>query len=274
MHQKENNFPMNTYSFMNKKITFLSILAFLCINTNVNAQDLRFSMLSANSFEKNVLDSIVIDIENGDMAENAKDLSSRIRWGLAITPTFSSFRAKNNDINTRGLKAAIGWGIMADIPHATREKWVFSTGLYFSRMGGKYEYDMSDSISIKNRVNMRQLEIPLTLKFLLKERGDFKPFIQAGFVPAFRRSSNYTNFVNDEKEFEYARGRSITRFANFSSLLGAGVEYQLEKRTAFAGFYYMRGLKSVIKDSDLKDTFGKRQGIAVSNIHFRLGIFF
>ena len=98
----------------------------------------------------------------------------------------------------------------------------------------------------------------------------FKPFIQAGVVPAFRRSSNYTNFVNDEKEFEYARGRSITRFGNFSSLLGAGVEYQLEKRTAFAGFYYMRGLKSVIKDSDLKDTFGKRQSIASSSIRFLL----
>ena len=261
---------MNTYSFMNKKITFLSILAFLLLNINTNAQDLRFSMLSANSFEKNLVDSIKIDIDS----DNAMELASKVRWGLAITPTFSSFRAKNSDINTNGLKAGIGWGIMADIPHAKREKWVFSTGLYFSRSGGKYEYNMADSATVKNRVRMRHLEIPLSLKRLLKERGDFKPFIQAGVVPAFRRSSNYTNYVNDEKEFEYARGRSITRFGNFSSLLGAGVEYKLEKRTAFAGFYYMRGLKSVIKDSDLKDTFGKRQSIASSSIRFRLGIFF
>ncbi|MGB1205228.1 MAG: porin family protein [Chitinophagales bacterium] len=266
---------MNIYNFMHKKITFLSILAFLLFNINTNAQDLGFSMLSANSFEKSLADTIVIDIDtNNEEINDSRGFTSRIRWGLALTPTFSSFRSKHNDINTRGLKLAVGWGIMADIPHATRERWILSTGLYFSRNGGKYEYDSSDTISIKNRVRIRHLEIPISLKFLLKERGDFQPFIQAGLVPAFRRSSNYTNYVNDDKEFDYARGRSITRFANFSGLFGAGVEYQLGKRTAFGGFYYMRGLKSVINDSDLKDTFGKKQRISVSSIRFRVGIFF
>ena len=47
---------MNTYNFMNKKITFLSVLAFLLLNINTNAQDLRFSMLSTNSFEKSIKD--------------------------------------------------------------------------------------------------------------------------------------------------------------------------------------------------------------------------
>lgn len=257
-------------------MTLLSIIAFLLLNITTNAQDLRFSMLSANSFEKSISDTIVIDIDTGNEEEinDKKGFTSKIRWGLALTPTFSSFRSKHNDINARGVKAAVGLGVMADIPHAKRERWVFSTGLFFSRMGGKYEYDRGDTISVKNRVRIRHLEIPLSLKYLLKERGDFQPFIQAGFVPAFRRSSNYTNFIDGNKEFDYARGRSITRFSNFSSLLGAGVERQLDKRTAFAGFYYIRGLKSVIKDSDLKDTFGKRQRISVSSIRFRLGIFF
>ncbi len=190
-----------------------------------------------------IINIIIIATTNNIYAQ--KKEKSNFQLGAKISPNISWLKTNAQDFSNDGSSVKFSWGFLADFQFAP--KYFFSTGFNINSTGGKIIYpyiNKVDSIStlgsLHRSINVRYIEIPLSIKMKTRQFGYLTYFGQIGMGFGMRLNAN----ANDDF---YANGSSTAiskndikiedqiNFLRLSMILAAGVEYNLGGSTSLFG---------------------------------------
>lgn len=186
--------------------------------------------------------------------------AQKFHFGLMASPGMAWLKTDTKGVDNDGVKLGFSYGIVTEFAFNDAENYAFATGLQASYRGGRLAFD-----SVKLKLNLQYLELPITIKMKTNEIGAIKYFGQFGIVPGYNlKAIGKTTVGNTTKEDDYKDG--INTF-NFSLLIALGLEYNLTGNTSgFVSVGFNNGLNDVIDDNDTK---------ALSNLlSLNLGVLF
>ncbi len=252
---------------MNKKTKLLTLMLFGLLFCNLYAQDA---------------------INNNDPVVKNNGETPKFRLGLQFSPNIAWMSLNTSGYSSNGLRIGFSYGISTEFYLA--KNYLFSTGFSINNLGGKlrYEsiYDNNGNLSaseIKQTINIKYVDIPLSLKLKTNEIGYLTYYGNFGFNTGIKYSSKtdieYLDFNNIKKTA--ISNTSNISLININLIVGGGLEYNVSGRTNFAvGLTYHNGFTNVLKtkthvlDKNGKATIGKdRKAVyndkeANGNIHF------
>lgn len=225
---------------------------------------------------------------------NAQDDRS-VRFGIKLAPNLGWFRPDTKGINSNGTSLGYTFGLMADFPMGTTGNYVFASGLYLTTLGGGYTTDFSfvedvnSGVSVKameTDVNLRYIDLPLTIKMKTNEIGYARYFGQIGVMTSFniRAKADFETPVvagaladgtpivsgftlQEEEDFQ-----GDTNLFRAALVIGGGMEYNVSGNTAIlVGITYNNGFTNVLKGVDYE---GKKAKVFNDYLELSLGIFF
>jgi opacity protein-like surface antigen len=181
---------------------------------------------------------------------------SNFRFGVKVQPALAWFRVDAPDevnLESDGLPFGFGYGLITDFKFT--ERYAFSTGVEIAYRGGKLKYSYKDtagtSTTVKNKLSLQFIEIPLTLKLRTNEIGYMTYFFQVGVAPGYAIRTRGDITVNDKliEENEDISGQ-INEF-NLSMIIGAGAEYNLSGSTSLLfGLTFNNGFLDLLDDKN------------------------
>ncbi len=183
-----------------------------------------------------------------------KILAQDFRLGFKGNPLFSTLKPSTDNNNSVGTKIGFSYGIMFD--YFIKDNYAIATEFGISSMGGKVEFNRNDT-TVNSNINLRYIEIPITLKLLTNEINDrMKIFGKFGLGLAFRMKSvadvEYKKGPNVYLNDDIKNASAYFQPFNASLVIGAGVEYNLaENLDLVAGLTYNNGLLNVMKSKSI-----------------------
>lgn len=213
----------------------------------------------------------------------AAQLPGDLKFGIQMSPTFSSMSTNDNLINSDGSNLGLKLGLIGE--YYFRENYSFHTGLGFHfNAGGTLFYEdqftrvdiwresldgtlpanvLPDSISggLMYKYDLNFLEVPLGLTLRTREFGYIsyfvRPSLHLGIVTKSRGSIKNAGFIGPDETFDISKE---VNGVNLGWSLGAGIEYSVSASTALiAGIGYQSGFADLTTD---KGTTLLRQGRA------------
>ncbi len=202
-----------------------------------------------------------------------------LRFGIQLSPTFSSMSTNDNLINSDGSNLGIKVGLIGE--YYFQENYSIHTGFGFQlNAGGTLFYeDQFRSVRIWDesldgalatkpdslmggtafKYDINLLEIPLGLTLRTRQFGYItyyaRPQISLGFVTGSKGSIENVSFIDSEEKFDI--GPEVNGI-NLSWGIGGGIEYAVSDGTALiAGLAYQAGFTDLTKD---KGTEVRREG--------------
>jgi len=198
-------------------------------------------------------------------------------FSIAADPHISWFTSDNRDIDTKGIKPGISFGLVVD--RFFGEKYAFSTGLFMTHLGGNLSY--SDTVQIgttKDTVtvpagtilsySLQYINIPIALKLKTVEIGYKTFFVELGLKAMLRINSKATApnklLVKDKISDEIA-------FFNIAYSFGGGMEFSVGGNTSIiGGLYYTSTFLDITKDLYHKP----QDNMRARMMSLRLGVLF
>jgi len=229
---------------------------------------------------------------------NAQDDQS-VRFGIKLAPNMGWFRPDTKGLNSDGTKLGYTFGLMADFPVGTTGNYAFASGLYLTTLGGGYTSDYKfvdvqnvsaapSTKAMKTDVNMRYIDLPLTIKMKTNEIGYARYFGQIGVMTSFNIRSKadfeeavVTGNLTDTDRTPIVSGFTLREDEDFQNktnlfraalVVGGGMEYNFSGNTALlVGITYNNGFTNVLKGVEQD---GKRAKVFNDYLELSLGIFF
>lgn len=190
---------------------------------------------------------------------------SNFQLGLRVSPNLNWIKPNSENLERDGLKFGFNFGLVGDFNFA--DNYSFSTGIGLANVGGKFiKPDIQlnpdgSGTSLHGQTNadvqLKYIEIPLTLKLKTNEIGYMKYFAQVGFGIGF----NYDATADEEFTFnsngvnggtlsndgvDYADEINALRA---SLILGLGGEYNLTGNTSLMlGLSFNNGFTNVFSE--------------------------
>lgn len=178
---------------------------------------------------------------------------SNFRFGVKAQPSLAWFRVDAPDdthIESDGMPFGFGFGLITDFSFTDR--YAFSTGLEISNRPGKLvqtESTPTGNMTVRQKLSLRFVEIPLTLKMRTNEIGYITYFFQAGLSPGYAIRSRAEIEVNDNVTDDNKDISSAINEFNLSMILGVGAEYSLGGSTSLLiGITYNNGFLDLLDD--------------------------
>lgn len=196
-------------------------------------------------------------------ATNVK--SQDFRLGFKGNPLFSTIKPNTDHYNSLGTKVGFSYGLMFD--YFIKDNYAISSEFGISSLGGKVEFNKSDTI-VNSNVNIRYIDIPVTIKLLTNELNDkMKIYGKFGLGLSFRIKSSLDNeYKKGQNVFENDDIKNASDFIqpiNTSLVIGAGVEYNLaDNLDLVVGITYNNGFSNIMKSKTMYKYVDPNTGVA------------
>lgn len=194
---------------------------------------------------------------------NAK--SQDFRLGFKGNPLFSTIKPNTDRYNSLGTKVGFSYGLMFD--YFIKDNYAISSEFGISSLGGKVEFNRNDT-TVNSNVNIRYIDIPVTIKLLTNELNDkLKVYGKFGLGLSFRIKSSVDNeykkgqavFSNDDVK----NASDFIQPINTSLVIGAGIEYNLaDNLDLVVGLTYNNGFSNIMKSKTMYKYVDSNSGVA------------
>ncbi|MBL4706984.1 MAG: PorT family protein [Flavobacteriales bacterium] len=191
--------------------------------------------------------------------------------GLQVAPSFGWVKGNTDNIENDGLELGLNYGIIGDFNFA--DNYSFSTGVILVNTGATIiRPDIQDvpnsGLTSKGYgsttadLNLKYIEIPLTLKLKTNEIGYMKYFGQFGFGLGinydasadedfkyeFDQSNNGATLTNDKVDY-----KDEVNLLRASLIIGLGAEYNLSGNTSLVfGITFNNGFTNTFSEDGYK----------------------
>jgi hypothetical protein len=181
------------------------------------------------------------------------------RLGVKLAPNFHWMRSDSKELKGEGSGLGYTFGLAADLPIGDRGNYYVSTGLFLSRMGGRFAADFSrevdgvtTAIRSEHDLRLRYLEIPVSLKLRAVNDKPLTFYGQVGMSTGFNLRAR-TEFTT-----RTAVGGTTTTVTDEDNVIddiallrlglvvGAGIEYALQDITLFGGITFNNAFSNVL----------------------------
>lgn len=186
--------------------------------------------------------------------------------GLNLSPNINWLKANSENLKSDGQNLGFNFGVTADFN--ITENYAFATGVNIIRTGGELQYPDVQVITSPNGtksevggktkadINLRYIEVPLTLKLSTNEIGYITYYGQFGLGLGF-------NFdATADLEFTYPGSTATVsrsdvdykdeiNFLRTSLIVGVGAEYNLSGNTSLLmGLSFNNGFSNVLSEDN------------------------
>ena len=206
---------------------------------------------------------------------------AQVRFGLKISPNMSWTKPDSPDLDRSGSSFGYSFGLITDLVVGQKENYAFSTGILLNNTGGKYTQNYSDTITsqsykVESTINLRYVEVPLTMKLKTNEIGYMTYFGLIGIGTAFniRAKADLEQVVNGQVvKLEDEDIGDRTNLFKASLIVGGGIEFNISGETyLMAGITYNGGFTNTF--DGVKDDDGKDVNVLQNYLELNLGVFF
>ena len=211
------------------------------------------------------------------------DFGKRISLGVSFGIGPGWLNPRTDSVNRAGTVNTMRYGIPLDINFTTKNNYYFSTGVFFSHLGGKLRFvDDIDSVGIVEtvrRYNAIYLTLPTGIKLKSPSMKGFVVAAQFGFLHSFRLTAKAADQyqVGEERvttdKYMYTKQTAWFREAGY---IGLGMEYVIKDdfriyfyvtyNHTFLNFFGNKAEPNLLSGNAMKGT--------SSNVEFQIGICF
>ena len=225
-----------------------------------------------------------------------ESLSSNLRLGFQLSPTFTWLSTDNARINNNGTNLGIKLQVLGE--KYFQENYAITIGLGFAfNQGGTLKYDEAgrywprsieeadypfiDGVSqfpagVNLKSSIQYVEIPVGLKLRTKEFGYLRYFVEPQFILGIQTQARGT--AKGNADFDGINIKNDINALGLSWGLGAGGEYGISEKTAILfGLYYQNIFTDVTSDkgpsSDPNNSDDESKA-SLNGLTIRLGVLF
>lgn len=211
------------------------------------------------------------------------DFGKRVTLGVAFGIGPGWLNPRTDSVNRAGVVNTMRYGIPLDINFTTKNNYYFTTGVFFSHLGGKLRFvDDIEEVGVLETVrhyNAIYLTLPTGIKLKTPSMEGFVVAAQFGFFHSFRLTAKaYDEYeVGEEKvttnKYMYTKQTAWFREAGF---IGLGMEYVIQDdfriyfyatyAHTFVNFFGKLAEPNLLSGNVMKGT--------ASNVEFLVGICF
>lgn len=211
------------------------------------------------------------------------DFGKRVTLGVAFGVGPGWLNPRTDSVERAGIVSTLRYGIPLDINFTTKNNYYFTTGLFFSHLGGKLRLvdDIEDVgiVETARKYNAIYLTLPTGIKLKTPSMKGFVVAAQFGLFHSFRLTAKASDTyeVGEEKvktdKYTYTKETAWFREAGF---IGLGLEYVI--KDDFRVYFYATYAHTFINyfgnkaKPDLLS--GKDMRATAANIEFLVGICF
>jgi len=186
--------------------------------------------------------------------------SNTPKFGLKLSPNVGWVKPDTRSYLNDGAAFAVSWGFIAEFPLA--EYYFVSTGFNISSYRSKIQYPHlieNQPGALSRKYNLKYLEIPLTARLRVADRGGPVFFGNIGLGTGIlidARAEDYFTRINGSDIFtEMDKITGEIKLLKLSLLVGAGVEYPVGPSSKLlAGLQFNNGFTNFLKGNNLADT--------------------
>ncbi len=226
-------------------------------------------------------------------AQETTDVEERVRFGIKASPNLSWTRSDTKGLESDGTRLGYSVGLLAEFPIGVTGNYRFATGIYLTTIGGKTAYTYSfttiDADSLPPRestvidrrtLNLRFVELPLTIKLMTNEIGYIRYYGQLGVIAGanLRARADYETITTSNNVVTTVSDTEIDiqddiRAIRSSLVIGAGMEYNFSGQTALlVGFTYNSSIINLLEKDALVGF--ERPKLLADYLELTLGVFF
>ncbi|MBL7963074.1 MAG: PorT family protein [Flavobacteriales bacterium] len=222
---------------------------------------------------------------------HAQDDDFITRFGVKLAPNLSWTRADTRGTESDGNKIGFTFGLMMDFPIGPTGRYMLGSGIFMNNIGGSFTVNYSYKETptgptltrpLSHDLNLRFIEVPLTIKMLTNEIGYMRYYAQMGIGTAF----NVRARADKEIPVLDASGLYTTGFQVLDNedvmddvnllkvgvVIGGGLEYTFSGHTTLiAGVTYNSAFTNLLDNVSYND---QTQRLFAEYLELTLGIFF
>lgn len=211
------------------------------------------------------------------------DFGKRITLGVAFGIGPGWLNPRTDSVNRAGTVNMMHYGIPLDINFTTKNNYYFSTGVFFSHLGGKLRFvDDIENVGILEtvrRYNAIYLTIPTGIKLKTPSMQGFVVAAQFGFYHSFRLTAKASDQYEVGEEtvvtdkYMFTKQTAWFREAGY---IGLGMEYIIKDdfriyfyatyAHTFVNFFGKLAVPNLLSGNAMKGT--------ASDVEFMVGICF
>lgn len=217
---------------------------------------------------------------------HAQDDEIRTRFGIKVAPNLSWIRSDTKGLEGDGNRFGYSIGLMAEIPMGPTGNYRFATGLFLTTIGGKTaalatDIDTLGTSLLHNRtMNLRFVEVPLTIKLMTNEIGYMRYFGTIGLMGGVNVRARAddeliytTNGVTRTDSENNIDIQDNIRAIRASLVIGAGMEYNFSGQTAaLIGITYNNSIINVLEKDAIPGFESPK--LFAEYLELTLGVFF
>lgn len=212
-----------------------------------------------------------------------------VRMGIKLAPNLAWVRSDTKGLESDGTIVGYSFGLMMEFPFGANGNYRFASGLFLNNIGGKSTYStatpadttgLTANILRNSTVNLRYIEVPVTMKMMTNEIGYMRYYGQLGVdlgvnIRAKSDAETVTTTggsVRSTTEDDIDVKESVNAF-KAGLVIGGGLEFNFSGSTsAVAGITYHSGFTNLFK----KDSFNGVDNAKTfaDYIELTLGVFF
>lgn len=216
--------------------------------------------------------------DDGDFEEERSSLDlSKMSFGLKVSPAISWINVVNTDMQADGATLKLGVGGV--LSYELLPNFALVSGVNYNSYGGYvYDNESLNNTEFRNnyKVNYDEIEVPIAVKLKTKPSNKMAYFLQGGFSAGFIVNS-YEKRIPLAKNAKpaYTDISLMTNPTRLNSLLGAGVEYSLGKKTKLFGqISYKTSLTNLANSAAYADRYPSLLQMYPGSMEFSVGIMF
>lgn len=207
-----------------------------------------------------------------------------VRLGIKLAPNTAWIRSDTKGLESDGTILGYSFGLMLEFPFGSAGNYRFATGLALNNIGGKLTQTNisadTSNILTTSTVNLRYVEVPLTVKLMTNEIGYMRYYGQLGLDLAanIRAKSDAevittVNGVSRTTTEEDIDVQETTNVLKVGLVVGGGLEYNFSGNTsALIGITYHSAFTNAY-DKDAFDGLETAKTFA-DYLELTLGVFF
>jgi len=218
---------------------------------------------------------------------HAQDDEIRTRFGIKVAPNLSWIRSDTKGLEGDGNRFGYSIGLMAEFPMGPTGNYRFATGLFLTTIGGKIASAANAdsagiSMQIVNRqtMNLRFVELPLTIKLMTNEIGYMRYFGTIGLMGGVNvraradaetiTTTNGVTRTDSENDIDIQDNIRAIRAA---LVIGGGMEYNFSGQTsALIGITYNNSIINVLEKEAIPGFDSPK--LFAEYLELTLGVFF